>query len=168
MGSMKRKRRKKQAKLWAEFQAEHELSDETMKLVRATGYPFKILQEKLSDSTFNDDMSVVSRIQAIHLQWQEKLAARRSAINAGLVKRPKKKPKNRHDPAWAQAKKLCRLNTEDICKAKEMGLNPRKLVKNIPSPTQPWKAPVKEWIREMYERKREASRKSPAVNGVPA
>lgn len=26
--------------------------------------------------------------------------------------------------------------------AKEMGLNPRSLIKNIPSPSQPWKQPV--------------------------
>lgn len=34
--------------------------------------------------------------------------------------------------------------------AKELGLNPRKLMRNIPSPSQRWKAPVKVWIREIY------------------
>jgi hypothetical protein len=32
---------------------------------------------------------------------------------------------------WKKAKKLCRLNEEDIRIAKEMGLNPRSLIKNI-------------------------------------
>jgi len=38
---------------------------------------------------------------------------------------------------------------EDIALAKKLGLNPRSLIKNIPSKSQPWKAPVKEWLREM-------------------
>ncbi len=52
---------------------------------------------------------------------------------------------------WAEAKKKCRLNEEDIRMAKEMGLNPKSLIKNIPSPREQWKQPVKIWIREMYE-----------------
>lgn len=36
---------------------------------------------------------------------------------------------------------------------KEMGLNPKSLIKNIPSPREQWKQPVKIWIREMYEEK---------------
>lgn len=35
---------------------------------------------------------------------------------------------------------------------KEMGLNPKSLIKNIPSPREQWKQPVKIWIREMYEK----------------
>lgn len=37
--------------------------------------------------------------------------------------------------------------------ARELGLNPRSLIKNIPSPTQQWKLPVKQWIHERYEEK---------------
>ena len=37
--------------------------------------------------------------------------------------------------------------------AKELGLNPRSLIKNIPSPSQQWKLPVKQWIRELYEKR---------------
>jgi hypothetical protein len=39
-----------------------------------------------------------------------------------------------------------------------MGLNPRKLVKNIPSPSQRWKAPVHVWVRELYRERQEKSR----------
>ncbi len=34
--------------------------------------------------------------------------------------------------------------------ARAIGMNPRKLIKNIPSPSQRWKAPVGEWVRELY------------------
>ena len=56
---------------------------------------------------------------------------------------------------WAEAKCRCRLNDEEMRMAKEMGLNPRSLIKNIPSKRQPWKAPVKVWIREMYMKRQE-------------
>ena len=64
----------------------------------------------------------------------------------------KVKPTNKKDMLWAEAKRRCRLNNEDIRMAKELGLNPRSLLKNIPSKTQQWKLPVKEWIREMYQK----------------
>ncbi len=54
---------------------------------------------------------------------------------------------------WNEAKKKCRLNTEDIKMAKEMGLNPKSLIKNIPNKNEQWKAPVKDWIHEMYEKR---------------
>ena len=53
---------------------------------------------------------------------------------------------------------LGRLNADDVRKAKELGLNPRKLVKNIPSPSEPWKSPVNVWIRELYEEKQAKAR----------
>lgn len=34
---------------------------------------------------------------------------------------------------WAEAKKKCRLNEEEIRMVKEMGLNPKSLIKNIPN-----------------------------------
>lgn len=57
---------------------------------------------------------------------------------------------------WDEAKKKCRLGEEEIHMAKEMGLNPKSLIKNIPNKKKMWKAPVKDWIRDMYE-----DRKSP-------
>lgn len=35
---------------------------------------------------------------------------------------------------WQEAKRKCKLSDESISKAKEMGLNPLSLIKNIPSP----------------------------------
>lgn len=54
---------------------------------------------------------------------------------------------------WIEAKKKCRLNEEDIRMAKELGLNPRSLIKNIPNKNEKWKSPVKVWIRELYDKK---------------
>lgn len=71
--------------------------------------------------------------------------------------------KNKKDAEWAEAKKKCRLNEETIRMAKEMGLNPRSLIKNIPSKTQKWKAPVHVWIREMYQERQEKSKRKKAL-----
>ncbi len=67
---------------------------------------------------------------------------------------------------WAEAKRLCRLNEEVIQMAKELGLAPRSLIKNIPGRNQRWKAPVKDWIRALHakkfgERKRQFEKDSP-------
>jgi len=37
--------------------------------------------------------------------------------------------------------------------AREPGLNPSSLIKNIPFPNQQWKVPVKQWLHELYEAK---------------
>ena len=58
---------------------------------------------------------------------------------------------------WAECKKKCRLNMEDIELAKKLGLNPRSLIKNIPSKSQPWKAPVKDWLREIEAKRNKKS-----------
>jgi hypothetical protein len=63
----------------------------------------------------------------------------------------KRKNKTHKDDAWAEAKRRCRLSAEHVRRAKEMGLNPKSLIKNIPSPKERWKLPVREWIDAMYE-----------------
>ncbi len=70
---------------------------------------------------------------------------------------------NKKQTEWAEAKKKCRLNEETIQMAKEMGLNPRSLIKNIPSKTQKWKSPVHVWIREMYQKRQEKTLKKKAL-----
>ena len=46
---------------------------------------------------------------------------------------------------------------------KEMGLNPKSLIKNIPNPNELWNLPVKEWLHEMYEdRQRKQKKKASA------
>jgi hypothetical protein len=77
-----------------------------------------------------------------------------------------------HDPQWAKAKELCRLDMEDIRMAKELGTSPRSLMKNRPSKSQQWKLPVKFWIRGLYEKmlERRANRqaRTPAERTVEA
>jgi hypothetical protein len=77
----------------------------------------------------------------------------------------KKKPK--HDSEWAKIKHVCRLNMEDIRMAKELGISPQSLRKNKPSPSQPWKQPVKEWICELYEKRFGRKTSAPGVNDQP-
>ncbi len=63
----------------------------------------------------------------------------------------KKKPKpGSRDADWTEAKRRCRLSEEEVRMARDLGISPRSLIKNIPSPSQPWKAPVKVWVRELY------------------
>ena len=76
-----------------------------------------------------------------------------------------KKLQNKKDRLWTEAKRKCRLNTEDVRMAKEMGLNPRSLIKNIPAKTESWKLPVKDWIREMYLKRQEKSARKKARKG---
>jgi hypothetical protein len=54
---------------------------------------------------------------------------------------------------WTEAKRRCRLSLEEIAMAKKLGLNPLSLIKNVPSPTERWKAPVQVWIRKLYEKR---------------
>lgn len=61
---------------------------------------------------------------------------------------------------WLDAKKKCRLSNEDIELAKRLGLNPRSLTKNIPSKSEPWKAPVSDWLHEIdAKRQKKAAQK---------
>lgn len=57
-----------------------------------------------------------------------------------------------NEQLWQDAKKKCRLTDDDVARAKRLGLNPRSLIKNIPSKSEAWKAPVSEWLREMEEK----------------
>ncbi|MUV36936.1 hypothetical protein JNUCC1_00740 [Lentibacillus sp. JNUCC-1] len=59
----------------------------------------------------------------------------------------------KYNPDWAEAKKRCKLNLADIQMAKELGMKPKSLIKNIPGPKEKWKAPVKYWVRDLYEEK---------------
>ncbi len=58
---------------------------------------------------------------------------------------------------WDEAKRKCHIGDEEIRIAKEMGLNPKSLIKNIPNKNEKWKAPVKDWIHEMYKKRQRKS-----------
>lgn len=61
------------------------------------------------------------------------------------------------DEMWKEAKNKCRLNMDDIALAKRLGLNPRSLIKNIPNKNEPWKAPVKDWLHAIDEKRQKKS-----------
>lgn len=70
---------------------------------------------------------------------------------------------------WTEAQRRCRLSDEAVRMAKEMGLSPRSLIKNIPARTQQWKSPVEDWVRGIYEKRhRKALRKKPSGAGAAA
>ena len=54
---------------------------------------------------------------------------------------------------WAEAKKRCRLSEEAMQMAKELGIGPRGLIKNIPAKSEPWKEPVEAWVRGLYRKR---------------
>jgi len=64
---------------------------------------------------------------------------------------------NKKATEWEDAKKKCKLNAEILRMAKELGLNPRSLIKNIPNKSEQWKAPVSVWIEDIYEKGKEFS-----------
>lgn len=70
-----------------------------------------------------------------------------------------KKSASQGDSRWAKAKRRYRLNQEDIRMAKELGMNPRSLIKNVPAPSQKWKLPVKQWIHELYHKRQKKTEK---------
>lgn len=73
---------------------------------------------------------------------------------------------NNKEELWNEAKKKCRLNNGDIRIAKEMGLNPKSLIKNIPNKNEQWKAPVKVWIHKMYEERQKKVRRKNTIKST--
>ena len=65
----------------------------------------------------------------------------------------------KREEEWKEVKKRCKVGDETIRMAKELGINPRTMIKNIPSKAEKWKAPVDVWIREMYDKVKEKSAK---------
>jgi hypothetical protein len=63
----------------------------------------------------------------------------------------------KHKTDWDEAKKRCKLSDEEVRMARELGFKARSLIKNIPSPSQSWKAPIPVWIRSLYEERMEKS-----------
>jgi hypothetical protein len=62
---------------------------------------------------------------------------------------------------WSTARKQCQLSAEEVRMARELGLNPRKLSRHVPSPVQGWKLPVGAWVRELYSKRHRAPTSQP-------
>ena len=72
----------------------------------------------------------------------------------------------KYNPTWADAYNKCRLNLETIEKAKKLGIAPRTVIASHASTrSQKWKAPVKEWIEDLYEKRFGEGRKGRVSSG---
>jgi hypothetical protein len=65
----------------------------------------------------------------------------------------KSRNKKKSDDLWALAQKKYRLNSVQIAKAKELGMNPKKFGKSAPNKSEPWKGPLGEFIEECYQKR---------------
>ena len=72
----------------------------------------------------------------------------------------------RSDEQWQEARRRCGLSAADVRMAKQLGMTPRSLIKNIPSKAQPWKTPVRLWVRDLHA-KRFGTASSPAPAKPP-
>lgn len=183
-GDMSAKNRKKHDKEWQAFQELHRISDEAAALIRRVhGRVSELLQCFPEPAPEDVDAWVRER----HREWILKWESAKTATDSGPTptaeatpKKPKSKAKAKkpaHDPLWVKAKEVCRLNMQDIEMAKQLGMSPKALMKNVPASTQLWKAPVKEWIRDLFEKRfgraseatasRAKSSKAAAIEPVP-
>jgi hypothetical protein len=62
----------------------------------------------------------------------------------------KKKPLSANDQAWVDARKKYHLSNAHIQMARQLGLNPRKFGKIADHKQERWKAPLPEFIEELY------------------
>src|SRR5664279_628987 len=76
--------------------------------------------------------------------------------------------KRQNDDAWAEARRRCGLSDEEVRMAKELGFQPKSLIKNVPSTSQQWKAPVNEWVRSLYEERIGSKGRAGGASGAPA
>lgn len=68
-------------------------------------------------------------------------------------KKGSKRKRRSNENPWARAKRLCRLSARHIEMAKQLGMNPKKLPKLIPSKSQQWKAPVRDFLEDLYAKR---------------
>ncbi len=68
--------------------------------------------------------------------------------------------------SWEEAQRRCKLSDAEVRMAKELGFQPKSLIKNIPAPSQKWKAPVSVWVRTLYEEKFGSRGKADAALGA--
>ena len=60
---------------------------------------------------------------------------------------------------WLKVKKRYRLSNEIIRMAKELGLNPKKIGGMANHKQEPWKQPLPNFIRELYQKRFNRSKK---------
>lgn len=68
---------------------------------------------------------------------------------------------------WAEAQRRCPLSAEALAMAKELGIAPHSLIKNIPRASERWKAPVEAWVRTLHQKRFGARRVPPVPAPAP-
>lgn len=66
--------------------------------------------------------------------------------------------KEQKQKAWVDAKKKYRLSDITVQMARELGLNPKKLGKIDNHKQEPWKEPLSNFIRTLYEKRFKSSK----------
>jgi hypothetical protein len=59
----------------------------------------------------------------------------------------------KEEKIWNEAKKKYRLSNEIVIMAKKLGLNPKKFGKIANHKQEPWKMPLPDFIRSLYEKR---------------
>ena len=57
------------------------------------------------------------------------------------------------DAFWAHARNVCGLNDRQVEMARKLGMNPKKLPRLKPAPSEPWKLPVGAFIEQCYAKR---------------
>lgn len=157
MGSMRRKNATRRLRKWQEFQEQHNVSEGTVQSVRVIHSRVSELKSNLPESMREGQGMEDWLKQYVQSRRDGTYTKKESPQNSSRQKKKKAQGCNSgkrsdYDPLWARAKTLCRLNAEDVSKAKKLGLKPKTLIKNIPNPQQRWKQPVKYWIHDLYRK----------------
>ena len=68
--------------------------------------------------------------------------------------------KTPHPDPWAEARRRHRLSERHAQMARELGLNPKKLGKIDNHRQEPWKAPLPEFIEQLYAKRFKGNRRA--------
>lgn len=67
----------------------------------------------------------------------------------------KTKSKKKGNETWEDVARICRLTSEQVKRAKSMGMKPRSVIANYRSTKQQkWKQQTGDWIDNLYEKKK--------------
>nr|WP_289692147.1 hypothetical protein [Enterocloster clostridioformis] len=67
------------------------------------------------------------------------MRGKRVGLGGNILRKEKGSVMAYSENLWIEAKKKCRLNAEEIQMAKEIGINPKSLIKNILNKNEQWK-----------------------------
>ncbi len=82
---------------------------------------------------------------------------------------PKKKKKpNKKMQAWIDARRRRHLSSAQVQMARELGMNPKKLGQKANDDQEPWKAPLPEFIEQLYLKRFSKARRDHVAEATPS